>query len=183
MWLCYIVLYAPWSTVSSASRRTCTHGKLGYDVIGSHRNGGMTHSLTHSLTKSQTSASLWGFQISNKPFPLYLASLFSWIFYEPSLCKYKVAKNLNTQNNFTPHAKNMQREHFLSTNATYQHCHFCAGVGFETDVKRCESESSTLTSISNFIFIGHAIRRWIVYWDEIEGVSTPALLEPYTCCC
>lgn len=74
--------------------------------------------LTYSLNPRRrhcSSASLWGFQILNNPFALYLATLFSWIFYEPSLCKYKLTKNLSTQNNFTPHTKNMQRERCLST--------------------------------------------------------------------
>ena len=44
-WLCHTVLYAPWSSVYSASRHTsCSHGKPAYDVTGSHRHVGMTHS-------------------------------------------------------------------------------------------------------------------------------------------
>lgn len=74
--------------------------------------------LTHSLNPRRrhcSSASLWGFQILNNPCPLYLATLFSWIFYELLPCKYTLAKYLSTQNNFAPHTKNMQREHCQST--------------------------------------------------------------------
>jgi hypothetical protein len=78
----------------------------------------LTHSLTHSLNPRRrhcSSAALWGFQMSNNPLAVYWATLFAWIFFEPSLWKYKIAKNLSTQNNFAPHTKNTQRERCLST--------------------------------------------------------------------
>jgi hypothetical protein len=71
--------------------------------------------MTHSLIKPQTTATLWGYQIWNTLFPLYLSTPFSWIFYEPSPWNYTLAKNLSTQNNFASHAKNMQCERCMST--------------------------------------------------------------------
>jgi hypothetical protein len=141
----------------------------------------LTHSLTHWINpwrRHSSYASLWGFQISNNAFPLYLATLFSWIFYELSPCKYTLDNNLSTQNNFAPHTWTCNANVVFQLSATYQHCHFGDAAGFEREVKLCESESSPLTSTWNFIFVGHAVRRSIVCWDETEDVSTPALLDP-----